>query len=125
ERWGQCLEGHVPSVTLLGNALFKHIAECTRDRDGDVYFGNMVGTGSPLTNPIDPDFFVGSIVKYDVGSGQATTLLSAPFLLPYGDTIGPDGNLYVTVRSICPTLPACQGVTGGVIQITLPHTRAA
>ncbi|TMG10939.1 MAG: hypothetical protein E6I06_04360 [Chloroflexi bacterium] len=108
---------------MLSNALFKHITGCTSDRHGNVYFVNMFGTGSPLTNPIDPDFFVGSIVKYNVGSGQATTLLSAPFLLPYGDTIGPDGNLYVTVRSICPTLPACQGVTGGVIKITLPHTR--
>jgi hypothetical protein len=119
---GRVLKVHGTSFTVLSNALFKHITGCTSDRQGNVYFVNMFGAGSPLTNPINPDFFVGSIVKYNVASGQATTLLSAPFLLPYGDTIGPDGNLYVTVRSICPTLPACQGATGGVIKITLPPT---
>ena len=35
--------------------------------------------------------------------------------------VGPDGNLYVTVGSICPTFPGCNGATGGVIKITLPH----
>jgi hypothetical protein len=119
---GRVLKVQGTSFTVLSNALFKHITGCTSDGHGNVYFVNMFGTGSPLTNPINSDFFVGSIVKYNVASNQATTLLSAPYLLPYGDTIGPDGNLYVTVRSICPTLPACQGATGGVIKINLPHT---
>jgi hypothetical protein len=117
---GRVLKVQGTSFTVLSNALFKHITGCTSDRQGNVYFVNMFGTGTPLTTPVNPDFFVGSIVKYNVASGQATTLLSAPFLLPYDDTIGPDGNLYVTVRSICPTFPGCQGATGGVIKITLP-----
>src|SRR5439155_937115 len=74
---GRVLKVQGTSFTVLSNALFKHITGCTSDRHGNVYFVNMFGAGSPLTNPIDPDFFVGSIVKYNVGSGQATTLTAS------------------------------------------------
>jgi hypothetical protein len=114
---GRVLKVHGTSFSVISNSLFTHITGCTSDRHGNVYFVNMFGGGAPFS----PSFFMGNVVKYDVESGQATTLVSAPFLLPYGDTIGPDGNLYVTVRSICPTLPQCSGATGGVIKISLPH----
>lgn len=114
---GRVLKVHGTSFSVIANSLFTHITGCTSDRHGNVYFVNMFGGGAPFSQ----SFFTGNVVKYDVESGQATVLVSAPFLFPYGDTIGPDGNLYVTVGSICPFFPGCAGHTGGVIKVTLPH----
>ncbi len=118
---GRVLKVQGTTFTVLTNALFTHITGCTSDHHGNVYFVNMFGGGAPFS----PSFFTGNVVAYNVASGQAVMLVSGMFLLPYADTIGPDGNLYVTVRTICPTRPACAAMpdpTGGVIKITLPRT---
>jgi hypothetical protein len=81
---------------------------------------NMFGQGPVFVPPPDSKFFIGNVVKYDTESGQFSMLVDG-LQLPNMDTIGPDGNLYVTVRSICPIFPGCQGATGGVIKITLAH----
>jgi len=79
----------------------------------------MFGSGPVFVPPPASKFFIGNVVKYDTESGQFS-MLADGLTLPYMDTVGPDGNLYVTVGSICPTFPGCGGATGGVIKITLP-----
>ena len=114
---GRVLKVHGTSFDVINNPLFTHITGCTSDRHGNVYFSNMFGGGAFLSQ----SFFTGNVVKYDVESGQASLLASGFMLLPYGETIGPDGNLYVVVGANCPTFPGCGGNAGGVIKITLPH----
>lgn len=114
---GRVLKVEGTSFSVINNALLTHITGCASDRNGNVYFSNMFG-GGPF---LGPNFFTGSVVKYNLATGDATQLVSAPFLLPYGEAIGPDGNLYVVVRATCPTFGACGPATGGVIRITLPH----
>lgn len=116
---GRVLKVHGTSFTVIHNPLFTHITGCTSDRHGNVYFVNMFGAGAPFAPLTTSNFFVGNVVKYDVERGHAAVLAAAPFLLPNMDTIGPDGNLYVSVRSICPNFPGCMGATGGVIKINL------
>lgn len=116
---GRVLKVHGSTFTVIHNSLFTHITGCTSDRHGNVYFVNMFGSGAPFAPPTSSNFFIGNVVKYNPETGGASLLAAAPFLLPNMDTIGPDGNLYVSVRSICPTFPGCNGATGGVIKINL------
>src|SRR5215831_4895024 len=92
------------------------------DHNGNVYFVNMFGRGAPFTPPPASMFFIGNVVQYNADSGKASVLVPG-LQFPNMDTIGPDGNLYVTVGSICGATPdpMCNGATGGVIKVTLPH----
>lgn len=104
-----------------GNSLLTHVTGCTSDGQGNVYFVNMFGPGIPFTSP---SFFVGNVVQYNPESGKASVLVSG-LRFPNMDTVGPDGNLYVTVGSVCGTTPAaggpCAGLTGSVVKIALPN----
>ena len=113
------VEGH--SFSVVNAPLLSHVTGCTSDGHGNVYFVNMFGSGPIFTPPPASKFFIGNVVQYNTRTGAFSTLVDG-LTFPYNDTIGPDGNLYVTVRSICPLFPGCGGATGGVIKITLPHS---
>jgi hypothetical protein len=124
---GRLLKVHGTSFTPIvlkdaaGNSLLTHVTGCTSDGQGNVYFVNMFGPGIPFTSP---SFFVGNVVQYNPESGKASVLVSG-LRFPNMDTVGPDGNLYVTVGSVCGTTPAaggpCAGLTGSVVKVALPN----
>lgn len=127
---GRLLMVHGNRFTVIHSSLFSHITGCTSDRHGNVYFVNMFGPGNPPGpgKMPTPSFLNGSIVKYNTRTGSASVLANhqmfANLLFPNMDAIGPDGNLYVSNGSICaasPGQPPCFGLTGGVLEITLPH----
>jgi hypothetical protein len=117
---GRLLMVHGQSFSVVNAPLLSHVTGCTSDGAGNVYFVNMFGSGPVFVPPPASKFFIGNVVKLDADSGQFSMLVDG-LSLPNMDTVGPDGNLYVTVGSICPTFPGCNGATGGVIKITLPH----
>ncbi len=118
---GRLLKVQGTTFTVINNPLLTHITGCTSDGNGNVYFVNMFGSGAPFTPPPASNFFIGNVVQYNTDTGKASMLVNG-LMLPNMDTIGPDGNLYVTVGSICPTAGfICNGATGGVVKITLPH----
>ena len=117
---GRLLSVHGKSFSVVNAPLLSHVTGCTSDGRGNVYFVNMFGSGPVFSPPPASKFFIGNVVKYNTETGQFSMLVDG-LMLPNQDTIGPDGNLYVSVRSICPTFPGCQGATGGVIKINLPH----
>ena len=112
------VQGH--SFSVINAPLLSHVTGCTSDGHGNVYFVNMFGAGPVFTPPPASKFFIGNVVKYNTETGAFSMLVDG-LTFPNMDTIGPDGNLYVTVRSICPLFPGCAGATGGVIKVTLPH----
>lgn len=107
-----------------GSSLLTHVTGCTSDGKGNIYFVNMFGAGAPFTRPPTSSFFIGNVVKYNSETGRASVLASG-LQFPNMDAIGPDGNLYVTAGSICPTLGVaaqpCFGGTGTILKIILPH----
>jgi hypothetical protein len=117
---GRLLKVHGSSFSVINAPLLSHVTGCTSDGHGNVYFVNMFGSGPVFTPPPASKFFIGNVVKYNAESGKFSMLVDG-LTLPNMDAIGPDGNLYVSVRSICPTFPGCQGATGGVIKIAIPH----
>lgn len=128
---GRLLKVHGNGFTVIHNSLFSHITGCTSDRHGNVYFVNMFGPGNPPMaqgEQPSPSFINGSIVKFNARTEHASLLvnheMSPNLLFPNMDTIGPDGNLYVSNGSICAATlgqPPCFAMTGGVLKITLPH----
>jgi hypothetical protein len=118
---GRLLKVHGTTFTVINNPLLSHITGCTSDGRGNVYFVNMFGSGAPFTPPPASNFFIGNVVQYNAETGKASMLANG-LMLPNMDTIGPDGNLYVSVGSICPTAGfLCNGAAGGVVKIILPH----
>jgi hypothetical protein len=125
---GRLLKVHGASFTPIvlkdsaGKSLLTHVTGCTTDRRGNVYFVNMFGP-DPVFTQAGPtsSYLMGNVVKYNPETGKGSVLASGlPF--PNMDAVGPDGNLYVTVGSICgatPTPGPCAGATGGVVKITL------
>jgi hypothetical protein len=113
-----------------GNPVLSHVTGCTTDDNGNLYLVNMFGPGPAFASQ---SFFQGSVVKYptDEDDGPAS-VLAGNLVFPNMPAIGPDGNLYVTARSICPadgSRPAsvppqapnpCVG-GGMVLRINLPH----
>lgn len=107
-----------------GNPLLSHVTGCTSDGQGNVYFVNMFGPGDVFAPP-PSKFFIGNVVQYNPETGKASMLVDG-LRFPNMDTVGPDGNLYVTIGSVCGPTPGpagspCAGLTGGVIKIALPH----
>lgn len=120
---GRLLKVNGDSFTVVNDPLLTHVTGCTADGKGNIYFVNMFGGGAPFTPPPASHFFIGNVVKFNSATGESSVLVPAlPF--PNMDTIGPDGNLYVTINSICPTsIPplsfACNGASGGIVKIAL------
>lgn len=120
---GRVLRVHAGGFTVINNPLFTHITGCTADGRGNIYFVNMFGPGADFTPPPASNFFIGDVVKYNADSGKAS-VLAGGLQFPNMDTIGPDGNLYVSAGAICGTKPVagppCFGGTGRILKITLP-----
>ena len=97
--WVATLAGHLyrvhgTSVTLVPNALLKHVTGCTADRGGNVYFVNM------WTTPTFPSPFTGDIVK--MSDEGTSSVIASGINFPNMDAVGPDGNLYFSADSVCP-----------------------
>jgi hypothetical protein len=122
------IEGtHFTPIVLrdaAGNSLLTHVTGCTSDGQGNVYFVNMFGAGPVFVPPPTSSFFIGNVVRYNTKTGKASMLVNG-LQFPNMDTVGPDGNLYVTVGSVCGPTPAaggeCAGLTGSVVKIILAH----
>lgn len=109
-----------------GKPLLSHVTGCTAAGD-TLYLVNMFGAGVPFAPPPASNFFRGSVVKYNSGSGRASELansFASPALgLPYAPAVGRDGNLYVTAGAVCAASgagpPGCAG-GGRLVKISLP-----
>src|SRR5256885_2765505 len=119
--WVATLAGHLyrvhgRSVTLVDNPDLKHVTGCTADGQGNVYFVNM------WTTPTPPQPFTGNIVKLDTQEGTSS-VIAAGLNFPNMDVVGPDGNLYFSADSICPTtgIPGLCAQGGTVWKLALPH----
>lgn len=90
----------VTPMDSSGNPLLSHVTGCT-SRGSNLYLVNLFGPGT-FGDPTFPD---GSVVQYDTASGKGSMLADAfsnpALFLPYMDTFGPDGNLYVTSGAVC------------------------
>jgi hypothetical protein len=143
--WVGTLAGHLyrvkgGNVTAVvpkdasGNPLLTHVTGCTADGEDAIYLVNMFGSGQFGS----ATFLNGSVVKYNPEDGKGSMVADAagnPALsLPYMDTIGPDGNLYVTAGAVCPVSgaspfppgapnPCTVGTAKGgrVVMISLKH----
>jgi hypothetical protein len=101
--WLATLSGHLyrihgTSATLVPNSLLKHVTGCTADHNGNVYFVNM------WTTPTPPSPGTGNIVKLDTEEGTSS-VIAAELHFPNMDVVGPDGNLYFSADSVCPSTP--------------------
>jgi hypothetical protein len=102
------------NATLLsGQEAMRHFTGCAADAAGNVYLVSMFAGLFP--NP-----GTGSVVKLAANSSGSVSTVASNLLFPNGITVGPDGQLYVSVGSVCPATPggACGPATGGVVKIT-------
>ncbi|MEO6796177.1 MAG: ScyD/ScyE family protein [Candidatus Dormibacter sp.] len=83
------------SATQVANSELKHVTGCTSDGE-NVYFVNMWST------PDFPQPFTGNIVKFTPEQGTSS-VIAAGLNFPNMDAVGPDGNLYFSADSVCPT----------------------
>ena len=119
--WVATLAGHLyrvhgRSATLVDNSDLKHVTGCTADQQGNVYFVNM------WTTPTPPQPFTGNIVKLDTEEGTSS-VIAAGLNFPNMDVVGPDGNLYFSADSVCPTtgIPGLCAQGGTVWKLALPQ----
>jgi hypothetical protein len=119
--WVATLAGHLyrvdgTSATLVPNLFLKHVTGCTADQEGNVYFVNMWTTSTP------PSPFTGNIVKLDTEEGTST-VIAGGLNFPNMDVVGPDGNLYFSADSVCPTagIPGFCPHGGTVWKLALSH----
>ncbi len=120
--WVGTLSGHLYRIdedgaTPISLPLLKHVTGCTSDQNGNLYLVNMWTT----LGPPGPDaLFSGNIVKFKADEGTSS-VVAGGLNFPNMDTIGPDGNLYVSADSICPATgyPFCPH-GGTVWKVALP-----
>jgi hypothetical protein len=116
------LSGHLYRIgedgaTPVSVPLLKHVTGCASDENGNLFLVNMWTTAGP---PGPDALFTGNIVKFDAEEGTSS-VVAAGINFPNMDTIGPDGNLYVSADSVCPAtgLPFC--THGGTVwKVKLP-----
>lgn len=102
------------NATLLsGQQAMRHFTGCAADDAGNVYLVSMFAGVFP--NP-----GTGSVVRLAANSSGSVSTVASNLLFSNGIAVGPDGQLYVSVGSICPATPggACGPATGGVVKIT-------
>jgi hypothetical protein len=102
------------NATLLsGQEAMRHFTGCAADAAGNVYLVSMFAGLFP--NP-----GTGSVVKLAANSSGSVSTVASNLLFSNGITVGPDGQLYVSVGSVCPATPGgpCGPATGGVVKIT-------
>jgi hypothetical protein len=90
-----------------------HYTGCASDAAGDTYFVSMF-------SGLFPNPGTGSIVKVAANGSISTLSTNVPLVFPNGIATGADGNLYVSVNSVCTTAapnPCGDSVTGGVVRI--------
>jgi hypothetical protein len=91
----------------------RHFTGCAADAAGNVYLVSIFsGAGFPTPN-------TGEVVELAANSNGAVTSIASGLNFPNMIAIGPDGQLYVTVNSVCPaTAGKCGPLTGALIKIT-------
>jgi hypothetical protein len=82
---------------LLQGGKIGQVVACAADVHGNVYLANL--DRGPVHLVGKP--FKGSIVK--VTPKLHTTYVAKDLNYPTGMTLGPDGNLYVTLNGLCPS----------------------
>jgi len=90
-----------------------HYTGCAADAAGNVYVVSMF-------KGLFPNPGTGSIVEVAANGSVSTLPGTTSLVFPNMIAIGPDGQLYVSVNSVCPAVsgPACGGLTGGLVKIT-------
>ena len=102
------------NATLLsGQVAGRHITGCAADAAGNVYLVSMF-------SGLFPNPGTGSVVELAANSSGSVSTIASGLVFPNMIAIGPDGQLYVTVNSVCPAIAggACGPLTGGVVKIT-------
>jgi hypothetical protein len=103
------------NATLLsGQVAGRHFTGCAADAAGNVYLVSIFsGPGFPTPG-------TGSVVELAANSSGSVSTIVSGLNFPNMIAIGPDGQLYVSVNSVCPAIPGgkCGPFTGGVDKIT-------
>jgi hypothetical protein len=102
------------NATLLsGQVAGRHFTGCAADGAGNVYLVSMF-------SGLFPNPGTGEVVELAANSSGSVSTIASGLVFPNMIAIGPDGQLYVTVNSVCPATPggACGPLTGGVVKIT-------
>ena len=102
------------TVTLLSPQVAgRHFTGCAADAAGNVYLVSIFdGAGFPTPN-------TGEVVELAANSSGSVSTIASGLNFPNMIAIGPDGQLYVSVNSVCPaTAGTCGPLTGALVEIT-------
>ncbi len=118
--WVADLSGHLfrmdgTAATQIPNTFTRHVTGCTAGNNNDIYFVNM------WTSPTPPTPFNGNVVRFKTDEGT-WSVVGSRLNFPNMITLGPDGNLYVSAGSICPTggIPGMCPLGGSVMRMAAP-----